>query len=380
MQVLGDGAHASVVSGTFGNYPVAIKLLRSDDPHAGFEIKALGVLATAPHQHVVRALPPVKLPSGELALPMQRFYGGDLFSLIETTGGLSEASAASALHQLVSAVRHCHSLGIAHGDIKPENVLVERTDDGRANLALTDFGNAVTMPRHQDSVATAADVDVDVDADADSDSDSDAGSPLSSHVLRVGTPGYASPEAIAHHGRSVPSDLHLASDVWALGVTLYAMLTASAPWEQASPDDEDFYEYTMSGELPVPEGVHLSDDVAHLLKQMLDPNADTRIHLASLVHHPWVVSSGAAPAPAPAPASAPAAVPVLSLPAPGPAARTSLSLPSSAHASAPKAKPAPAPLPSVPARAPARREETVIPSRPRHAASSKLAPDVCRPQ
>ena len=44
--------------------------------------------------------------------------------------------------QLMSAVFYCHSKGLYHGDIKPENILITKDDKGKVILKLADFGMA----------------------------------------------------------------------------------------------------------------------------------------------------------------------------------------------------------------------------------------------
>jgi serine/threonine protein kinase len=92
--------------------------------------------------------------------------------------------------QVAEALEHAHSLGIVHRDIKPANLLV----DGRGKVWVTDFGLA----------RTAADAGLTMTGDL------------------VGTLRYMSPEqALAAHGL-----VDHRTDVYALGATLYELLTA----------------------------------------------------------------------------------------------------------------------------------------------------------
>nr|BFE33628.1 hypothetical protein GCM10010200_058790 [Actinomadura rugatobispora] len=96
--------------------------------------------------------------------------------------------------QMLAALRHAHEKGILHRDIKPSNVLI--TDSGR--VVLTDFGIAQ------------------VEGDAT----------LTQTGLVMGSPAYIPPER-AQGERAVP-----ASDLWALGATLYAALEGHSPYER----------------------------------------------------------------------------------------------------------------------------------------------------
>ncbi|XVQ12361.1 serine/threonine-protein kinase [Spirillospora sp. CA-255316] len=97
--------------------------------------------------------------------------------------------------QMLAALRHAHEKGILHRDVKPSNVLI--TDSGR--VVLTDFGIAQ------------------VEGDAT----------LTQTGLVMGSPAYIPPER-AQGERAVP-----ASDLWALGATLYAALEGHSPYERS---------------------------------------------------------------------------------------------------------------------------------------------------
>mmetsp|Transcript_25822 Transcript_25822/g.25366 ORF Transcript_25822/g.25366 Transcript_25822/m.25366 type:complete len:106 (-) Transcript_25822:136-453(-) len=67
---------------------------------------------------------------------MEYVPGGDLYSLIERNGRLSENEARVYFQQIVSAISYCHDHKVAHRDIKPENILL----DEESSLKIGDFG------------------------------------------------------------------------------------------------------------------------------------------------------------------------------------------------------------------------------------------------
>lgn len=69
---------------------------------------------------------------------MELIQGKEVFQLINKKGPLSEQYSTKILHQLCSAVKYLHERGIAHRDIKTENVMV----DCSGQVKLIDFGLA----------------------------------------------------------------------------------------------------------------------------------------------------------------------------------------------------------------------------------------------
>jgi tRNA A-37 threonylcarbamoyl transferase component Bud32/CheY-like chemotaxis protein len=125
-------------------------------------------------------------------LVMEYFASGDLRSRMRMP--LSPRLTLTYMHEMAGALDAIHKAGILHRDLKPGNVMVR--DDG--TLALIDFG----LAKHR-----ALELEI-----------TDKG-------LIFGTPYYMSPE----QGHGQPTDPR--SDLYALGVMLYEMLTAKKPFE-----------------------------------------------------------------------------------------------------------------------------------------------------
>ncbi len=104
--------------------------------------------------------------------------------------------------QVCSAVQHAHQKAIIHRDIKPSNVMVTEYD-GRPVVKVIDFGIAKVLDQ------------------TDGESTQDG--------MIVGTPEYMSPEQAGLR----TGDIDTRSDVFALGVLLYELLTESSPFRQA---------------------------------------------------------------------------------------------------------------------------------------------------
>lgn len=131
--------------------------------------------------------------AGSLWLAMELVRGCSLERYVQPRRLLPPPVVAEMGLRLARALAHAHSLGIVHRDIKPSNVLVDLAADV---LKLTDFGIA----RMPDSTRTRTEV-------------------------MIGTPVYMAPEQLAG---SVPTP---ASDVYALGATLFQLLAGRLPHE-----------------------------------------------------------------------------------------------------------------------------------------------------
>ena len=129
-------------------------------------------------------------------LVMEYVEGQTLADEISHAGQLSPQRVADIGSQLAGALARAHERGIVHRDIKPGNVLIDKA--GRPKIS--DFGIARGKGDEQ----------------------------LTQVGFLTGTPGYLSPE-LARGG-----DPHSASDVWALGATLYSAVEGRAPFEPRS--------------------------------------------------------------------------------------------------------------------------------------------------
>ncbi len=122
--------------------------------------------------------------------------------------------AAALMAEVARAIEYAHSRGVIHRDLKPGNILLDQ--DGRPRI--TDFGLAKKL-----------------------ESDSE----LTGSGQVMGTPSYMSPE----QARGNRSEVGTAADVYALGATLYALLTGRPPFQAATAMETLLQ---VVGEKPVP--------------------------------------------------------------------------------------------------------------------------------
>jgi serine/threonine protein kinase len=179
--------------------------------------------------------------------------GGDLFSLITARGRLPEHEAAGIAAQLASALAACHRRGVAHRDVKPENLLF---DAATGALKLADFGSAEWF------------------------GDGRAMTGL------VGTPYYVAPEVVA--GRDYGEKV----DVWSAGVVLYMVLSGTVPFYGATAPE--IFKAVLRGALRFPPRAFasVSPEAKDLLRRMLCRDVSRRFSAEQALRHPWIVSRG----------------------------------------------------------------------------------------
>lgn len=208
IELVGAGGMAQVYRSqdTLLERPVAVKLLRpqyaADEPFLARFLQEARAAANLAHPNIVAVhdVGEDTLPNDTTPRPyivMEFVAGRDLKAIIEAEAPLSVERALDIAAQIARALAHAHDAGLIHRDVKPQNVLV--TSDGRAKV--TDFGIARAL----------------------------ATSSISEAGVVLGTVHYLSPEQA---GGDAATPL---SDVYALGVILYEMLTGQLPFTGETP-------------------------------------------------------------------------------------------------------------------------------------------------
>lgn len=147
-------------------------------------------------------------------LVMQYVGGGTLRDQLRNGHPLEPRRAIHYTIQMAHALHHAHQRGIVHRDVKPQNMLVSSTDPN--HLLLSDFGIAKIYQGGDDSALS------EMPTSAGHDSS------LTSVDQIIGTADYMSPEQA--RGRAVDAR----TDVYALGVVLYQMLTGEVPFHSTT--------------------------------------------------------------------------------------------------------------------------------------------------
>ncbi len=194
------------------NLDVALKALRSDlagDPRFLERFRRELILARqVSHPNVVR-IHDIGDDEGLRFLTMGYVEGQSLFEVLERGGPLPVERAVAIVRQLADALEHAHGAGIVHRDLKPGNILLGAGD----TAYITDFG--VARAAGHDGLTRAGAV--------------------------VGTPDYLSPEQVTGD----PVDGR--SDIYALGIVFYEMLTGRLPF--AGDSHEEILAQRLTGRI-----------------------------------------------------------------------------------------------------------------------------------
>ena len=196
--LLGQGGSGIVYDATWGPRRVALKVLHpsligTEHARSQFLTEAARLQAIQ-HPAVVKVFAAGELPDGRPYLAMERLEGETLASVL-ARGPLPLPRALALFEELCGAIGALHEQGLVHRDLKPENVFIV----GGQHAVLLDFGIAKELA----APASTTTIDGGV----------------------RGTPAYMAPERFFGHPAGV------ATDLYELAVTLYAMLAGQLPWE-----------------------------------------------------------------------------------------------------------------------------------------------------
>jgi serine/threonine protein kinase len=209
LRKLGEGGMGEVLHAMHLelDHEVAIKLLRSElagDPSSVERfVREARAAARIVSPHVVRILDVARTDDGAPYIVMEYLEGEDLSHRVER-GPVPVEEAIDYILQACVAIGEAHRVGVIHRDLKPANLFLTNRRTGPPIIKVVDFGISKLAPRRGrvEAVLTAKDA-------------------------LMGTPFYMSPEQLQS---GVEADGR--SDVWALGLVAFELLTGgSGPFE-----------------------------------------------------------------------------------------------------------------------------------------------------
>lgn len=209
----------------------------------------------SPHTNVIQLHDVCEDPTG-VHLVLELCSGGELFDRIVSQERYSEAEAAKVVQQIASGLAALHRANVIHRDLKPENCLfLDKSKD--SPLKIMDFGLS-SVEEFTDPV-----------------------------VGLFGSIDYVSPEALAQ--QKITSK----SDMWALGVILYILLSGYPPFSAQSHLQKQqmimnanfsFYDKTWN---------KISSSAKDLISSLLNVDPDKRPTADQILKNPWVIGDSA---------------------------------------------------------------------------------------
>lgn len=240
---------------------VAVKLIKNSSIPEGSEtetklFREINSLRVLTHPNIVR-LEEVIRNDTHIGIVLEYASGGEFYKYIQEKKRLKESEGCRLFAQLISGVQYMHSKGMAHRDLKLENLLLDRFE----NLIITDFGFVNEFqPGKNELMKTSC-----------------------------GSPCYAAPELVVS---SRPYSARKA-DLWSCGIILFAILAGYLPWDDDSnnPDGDDIaklYMYITQTSLKFPE--YITPVPRDLLRRILVPNPKHRLNMDQVYQHQWLKS------------------------------------------------------------------------------------------
>lgn len=188
-----------------------------------------------------------------ILLVLEYCPGGELFDILYYADKLDEVIARTYFHQMMYGLQAVHKAGIAHRDLKPQNLLL----DTKFCLKITDFGLSKIMETEADRIMK---------------------------TTYVGTRGYQAPELLKNQKYTN------ACDVFSMGVVLFILLAGYPPFEAAHKTDK-WYRPLATGHPDkfwhVHRGAKINDTAKDLIEKMLSYRPSKRISVADILKHDW---------------------------------------------------------------------------------------------
>ncbi|ELU10047.1 hypothetical protein CAPTEDRAFT_152419 [Capitella teleta] len=209
----------------------------------------ISILQKFEHAGIVRFIDAYESPTNFIII-LSYISGPPIFDFLCTKPTFNECEASSYMYQLLNALQYIHSYNVAHLDIKPENILFDTTT---SNVVLVDFGDARLIENDFNVL------------------------PL------VGSPEFSAPEIVNS------SPVGLATDIWAIGVLSYVLLSGISPFLDESPDET--CAHIMHNDFSFPDDFFgaISPEARDFISHIVVSDMRQRPSAQNCVEHPWML-------------------------------------------------------------------------------------------
>ncbi|MGL4423380.1 MAG: serine/threonine protein kinase, partial [Gemmataceae bacterium] len=211
VDLLGEGGMGRVFKAhqTRMGRDVALKVIRKEKLSNPMTIRRfrqeIQAVAQLAHPNVILAFDADET-AGMHYFAMEYIEGSDLTQLVRTRGPLPISEACEYIRQGALGLQHAHERGMVHRDVKPSNLFVSKT----GQVKLLDLGLALLNETSNDEIGR-----------------------LTQDGYVIGTPDFLSPEQARN-----PQTVDIRADIYALGCTLYYILTGRVPYDSAQPAEK----------------------------------------------------------------------------------------------------------------------------------------------
>jgi eukaryotic-like serine/threonine-protein kinase len=255
-RVLGAGGMGVVVAARHLQLGqrVAVKFIRgeaaTDQTALGRFLREARAAVALSSEHVTKVLDVGTLETGAPYMVMEYLEGEDLATWLKRRGPMPVRQGVDFVIQACEALAEAHGSGIVHRDLKPSNLFVTTRRDGTALVKVLDFGISKVTEFNK---AGGQEM-------------------LTASGLVMGSPGYMSPEQVRN---AKAADER--SDIWALGVTLYELLSGISPFMGETLGDT-FARIVSESPLPIRQRrPEVPEELAGVINRCLERAVDLRM-------------------------------------------------------------------------------------------------------
>ena len=256
-EIIGNGTFSKVKLGInkYTNEKVAIKLLEKKKITEKKDLerifREMSIVKNLNHPNIIKTYEIFENEKYYYII-MDYCKGGELFDYIVKKGRLNEEETSFFFYQIINGLEYIHSKNIVHRDLKPENLLL--TDKNK--LKIIDFGLSNYFNLNKEN---------------------------KTKLLKTpcGSPCYAAPEMVSGNKYN-----GFKTDIWAIGIVLYAMIVGYLPFEDS--DNDILFQKILDCDIEFPEFLNeLSIDI---IKKILNSNCDERYSISDIKRHQFYLN------------------------------------------------------------------------------------------